>query len=364
MSRLAETQASPVLAKQWFTEPIRTWTWRHTSMAVVVGTLAVFNMGGALFWNPDFTVLRAWVYNLFEFGFTYVYAMRVADRAVAAGTRGALAYGIGLVATIVVGVWAIGPLLFPIIGGEEGWKSSDDVALAFGLLLPGSLVTVAYAHWRATVSTRQRLQAAALVRAKRAQVTQATLLLAQQSRMEPHFLFDALKAIRARADSDAAAAEDLLNALTGLLRAVQPRVEAEGSTLGRELSVVQSYARLASLMTGQAPRWVSAVGIEVESLPFAPLVLLPLLRELDNATGSLWRIDASAHAGRLTLTLRPPSASVHAALDLAPFATRLVDVHGPGAHIGWLPSPPPGLQISIPSPTAATESDSVRSLAI
>jgi hypothetical protein len=102
----------------WLRDTLREWGWAHTGLGALLGSLALFNMGALLFYSKDFAFVRAWVYNVFEFGLPGVLALRVADRAVADAVPRALAYGVAVVGVIVLGVWVIGPLMFPIIGGR------------------------------------------------------------------------------------------------------------------------------------------------------------------------------------------------------------------------------------------------------
>jgi hypothetical protein len=243
----------------WWRDTWREWGWVHTAMGLLLGSLALFNMGTLLFYSGEFNVLRAWVYNVCEFGLPGVLALRMADRAAADGVPRVLAYGTALVGVIVMGVWLIGPLMFPIIGGEDNWNSRNDVMLALSLLLPLSLGTVAYAHWRRCHETLQRLQGAEVARAREEQQLQSARLLALQARVEPQFLFDTLQrvldllpagdvALQARPSEQTSAlpSEQLLANLCDLLRIMQAAPDTTVSTAAREQALAQAYARVLS----------------------------------------------------------------------------------------------------------------------
>ena len=52
---------------------------------------APFNLGNLLFFPAEFPLLRSWIYNVFEFGWPIVLALRMADRAVDDGAAPGLA---------------------------------------------------------------------------------------------------------------------------------------------------------------------------------------------------------------------------------------------------------------------------------
>jgi hypothetical protein len=358
----------------WLRETVREWGWMHTGMGLLLGSLALFNMGALLFYSNEFAFQRAWVYNVFEFGLPGVLALRVADRATADGVPRVLAYGVAVVGVIATGVWVIGPLMFPLIGGDADWNAANDVILAFSLLLPLSLGTVAYAHWRRGSDTLQRLQNAESARAREEQALQSARLLALQARVEPQFLFDTLKRVMHRVgdgknesegenegESEGAGvgpsqpgAEQLLADLSALLRAMQPAVGATASTVERELALVQAYARAADAAALQAPRLQLHSDADAATARLAPMLLLPTLRQLvGDAPAGAWRVQASAAASRLHIHIQPKApdwATTVAlnALDISALQARAHAVHGPDARLVAQAGTSPGLWIDLP----------------
>ncbi|HET9977628.1 MAG TPA: histidine kinase [Burkholderiaceae bacterium] len=338
----------------WFTATLREWGWRHTAIGLLVGSLALFNMGGALFFPSGFAWTRSWVYNVFEFGLPYVFAVRVADRAVADGVPRLVAYGAAVLGVIVTGVYVIGPLMLPLIGGDPDWGSLDDFRLACGLALPFSIATVAYAHWRRAQDTLARVQAAEVARAREEQLVQAARLLALQARVEPQFLFDALQRVRARIDQSAAAAEGLLGQLIALLRAMQPAAGATASTVAREFELVAAYAGASESPSLQSPRLLMEALDDAARARFAPLVLLPALRRLvGDAPEARWQVGAMRVDERLRLVIAPstdlPTANA-ALLSFDPklLHDRLIAVHGADARLALQGMPTPALYIDVP----------------
>lgn len=341
----------------WFGATLREWGWRHTAIGLLVGSLALFNMGGALFFGLDFPWLRSWIYNVFEFGLPYVFAVRVADRAVADGASRLLAYATAVVLVIVTGVWVIGPLMFPLIGGDPDWGLRQDLLLACSLMLPFSIATVAYAHWRREQDTLQRVHAAEMARVRQEQLVQSARLLALQARVEPQFLFDALQRVRSLIDTSALAAERLLTDLIALLRAMQPVAGATASTVAREFALVEAYARASESPALTPPRLGLEAVDDALQARLAPLVLLPALRRLaGDAPDARWQVGAMRIDDRLRMVIAPgadlPAATTAlAAFDTASLHQRLVAVHGPQAKLAVVTGGTPALHIETPFTT-------------
>jgi hypothetical protein len=322
----------------WWLQTLREWGWVHTGMSLLLGSLAVFNMGAVLSYH-DFDVTQAWIYNVLQFGFPGVLALRVADRAVADGWHRIGTYAAATVAVIGSGVWVIGPLLLPLLGGEPGWGFQQDVMLACSRLLPFSIGTVAYAHWRQGSERLLLLQRNELARAREEQQLQSARLLALQARVEPQFLFDTLGRVRDGIGTSMAAAEARLTDLIALLRAMQPAVGATASTVARELALVRAYARTADAWALQPPRLQMQASAAAGPARLAPLLLLPALRALaGDAPAGPWVLQADTVADRLHITVRPArdDATMALALDrieLGPLRQRLQAVHGPDARV-------------------------------
>ncbi len=352
------TLCQPSKPSAWLRDTVREWGWSHTAMGMLLGSLALFNMGALLFYSGEFNFFRAWVYNVLEFGMPGVLAMRMADRAAADGVPRVLAYGVGLVSVIVLGIWVIGPLLFPLIGGEADWNSRNDVMLAFSLLLPLSLCTVAYAHWRRGSETLMRVQGAEVARAREEQLLQSARLLALQARVEPQLLFDTLQRVRERIDIDIVAstqaAEHLLVDLSALLRALQPAVGATASTVERELALVQAYARAADAPALLPPRLQLHAEPSAATARLVPMVLLPALRSLvGDAPAGAWRVHASTAGTRLHIRISPsaPDWTTQVAmnsLSLAALQGRAHAVHGPDAQLQIQMGDDPSLLMDLP----------------
>lgn len=340
-------------AARWWLESVREWSWRHTAVGLALGSLTLFNMGSLLFSLDDsFPLLRAWVYNVLEFGLPGVLALRMADRAVADGVNRLLAYGGAAVGVILIGVFAIGPLLYPVIGGEPNWGTRQDILLCLNLLPTFSLGTLAYAHWRQAAETLRRVRAAELGRAQQEQALQSARLLALQARVDPQLLFDTLQRVRDGIGLATAAADELLHDLIILLRALQPAMGATGSTVAREMALVQAYGRVAEWPAVREASWQMQATEAVRTARLAPMLLLPTLRELAVA-GRAWQVQASAAAGRLLLDIQASPPDAHTLrdlqqLDLSALRELAQAAHGATAQVHLAHSGTPALTFDLP----------------
>lgn len=341
---------------RWIVEACREWTWRHTAVGVLIGllTMTLFNYASITGGIDDDAPYLAWaIWNVVQFGWPYVLAMRVADRAVADGLQRGLAYGVALAVVLVGGCSVFAApvsLLFDIMGGPPPDTSGSTLAQRFteyaqldvNLLitrLPAYvLFTACYAQWRREQRSRARLHAAAVERAERERLLQASRLLALQARIEPQFLFDALRRVRALIEQSTEAADRLLADLIVLLRALQPPVGAKASTVGREFALVDAYARVSGSLPGQSPRLSLAASPKTVDASLAPMILLPTIRSLAGASPSHWHVTAEREGERLTLTVAAPQPDEAArgalsGLDTSTLRERLITVHGTDARL-------------------------------
>jgi hypothetical protein len=349
---------------RWLRESVREWGWRHAGWGVLIGSLSLFNMGQLLLMPSGFPLLGAWLYNVFQFGMPYVFALRLADRAVDDGAPRPLAYAAVVLLIVPLGVWVFGPLLSMVLGGADDWTPRHDVGLWATRLLPFGVGTLAYASWRQARDMRERVQAAEHARALQEQSLQSARLLVLQARVEPQFLFETLRRVRERIDRSAQSAEQLLADLITLLRALQPAAGATASTVQREFALVQAYGRASELSALQSPRLLLDAKPAVHPARLAPLVLLPVLRALaGNAPAAGWLVAATQAGPRLVIEITPHSpgalsVTALASLDLRSFAERLTAVHGPDATIAVrTATTAPALRIDLPLQLEETDHD-------
>lgn len=287
--------------------------------------------------------LNALLYNILQFGVPAVLLLRAADAAVDAGRLPAgPAYASAVALTVLGGIWVIAPALYPLLGKADWWTWEQDFALAGTTLVWHGLGVAVYAQLRFSRRAQARLAALQDAAAQRERQLAATQLLALQARVDPALLSERLAALDAELLTAPARAQDRLAALIELLRALQPHLEAQMSTLARELTALRAYARMVSTDAQHTER-LHLAGLaapqEPPDWPLAPLVLLPLVRPLLDEGNTLWSLSLHAGDGVAELRLQalgpdaPRTRAAAARVPVAELARRLRAVHG---HDAWL----------------------------
>jgi hypothetical protein len=302
-------------------------------------------------------VTNALAYNVLQFGVPAVLLLRLADALVDARRLPAwLAYASVVLLTVIGGVWFIAPRLYPLLGKADWWDSASDYALASTTIVWHALGVSVYVQLRFSLRAQARLQALQDAAAQRERQLAATQLLALQARVDPALLSERLAAIDEELATAPLRAQARLAALIELLRALQPHVEAEVSTLARELGALRAYARLISTDAQHTERLHLADLAEPPEWPLAPLVLLPLVRPLLDDGGSFWSLSLLAAEGRAVLRLQAlgPDAErtrqAAAQVPVAELAARLRAVHGDGAALTLLDEEMPMFTLTWPVP--------------
>lgn len=318
--------------------------------ALLVGAATFVANGFPFGGGADADVLQGLTYNTLQFGLPCVLLLRLADTLTDDGRIPAwLVYPAVVLLTVGLGVWVIAPSLYPWLGKAPWWTSLNDWMLASTTLVWHGLGVAVYAQARLSARAQQRLASLQQRAAERSRGVAAARLLALQARVEPALLFEQLQRIdrelqRAPIQAEAQAqAQAHLTALIDLMRAQQPHLRMEISTLARELASVHAYARLVSHDGRHTERLNLAPLAELPDWPMAPLVLLPLVRPLLDRGRSLWRLEpvrpgllGLQRAGLRLQAIGPDAASAHEAASHVPLAElqqRLREVHGERADI-------------------------------
>lgn len=284
--------------------------------------------------------INALSYNVLQFGVPAVLLLRLADALVDTRRLPAwLAYAAVVPATVIGGIWFIAPRLYPLLGKADWWDSASDYALASTTFVWHTLGVAVYVQLRFSLQARARLQALQDAAAQRDRQLAATQLLARQARVDPALLSERLAVIDGELDAAPPRAQARLAALIELLRALQPHLAAEVSTLAREIGALRAYARLVSADAQHTERLHLVDLAEPADWPLAPLVLLPLVRPLLDDGGTFWSLSLHTSPGRAELRLQalgpdaPATRRAAAGVPLAELATRLRAVHGDGAAL-------------------------------
>ncbi len=345
------------LAPQHLIGPAVQHALRHWRWALFIGAANLFS-NGTPFANSmiEVNVPSALVYNVLQFGFPLLAALHLADRLVDARRLAApLAYGAAVLGTVVLGVWVIGKALTPFLGVVSWWSWRADIGLAATSSVWLGLGVAVYARLRQRRRVQAQLQAAELAHAERQRELAAARLLALQARVDPDLLFERLQRVSSELDHEPWRAQSRLDALIALLRALQPHAEARVSSVGRELEAVQAYARLISQDAQHTERLHLHLDEGLAERPLAPFVLLPLVRGLLQAPGTIWSLDLRSRSDggtRIQVDALGPdeeaTRQAAAALELPALAERLRAVHGQAARLDLSHSPLPRLTLDLP----------------
>ncbi len=302
--------------------------------------------GGAL--------LNALAYNVLQFGVPAVLLLKVADAAVDSGrVTPWLAYPLVVLLTVMGGVFVIAPALHPLLGKVDWWSRENDYELANTTLMWHALGVAVYVQLRFSLRAQAGLAALQEAAAEHERQLAAAQLLALQARVDPALLSGRLAQIDDELASHPPRAQARLAALIELLRALQPHVEAERSTLAREIVALRAYARLVSADGVHTERLHLAGLAEPPDWPLAPLVLLPLVRPLLDAGTTLWSLSlhrAGREAELRLLALGPDADATHAAAAQVPVRElhqRLRAVHG-RASLQLIPDTLPWFKLTWP----------------
>ena len=188
--------------------------------------------------------------------------------------------------------------------------------------------------------TRERLRARELEVERAQRLATDARLASLESRLHPHFLFNALAAIAGQVSEAPERAERLLVELADLLRATIP--------LGEEVSVVESYLEIERARLGDRLRAKVDVPEELRAWPVPPLALHTLAQNsvkhvaAARARGAEIRIEARRAGDRLAVSVWDDGpgfdlAAAPAGHGLETLRARLGVLFGPAAALdaGW-----------------------------
>ena len=147
-------------------------------------------------------------------------------------------------------------------------------------LLAGGLFVTAFSLNAASERSRHLFAQAEIARQQTEAWLGAERVRALQGHVDPALLLRVMTEIERRYVFDAAAAQRLLDALVGMLRAAMPGVRSGTSTLPAEVLLARQYAALRAELEPGCVTWTICVDGALPELPFPPLLLLPVLDQL------------------------------------------------------------------------------------
>jgi len=251
--------------------------------------------------------------------------------------------GLTLIGSVIAGALAASLGLF---GSGSTWAAQrTGMRIALVLSMTVGMGIAVYESMRGRLdATRERLRAREL-EIERAQRLAADARLASlESRLHPHFLFNALAAIAGQVKESPERAERLLVEFADLLRASLEATKRHTVPLGDEVTVVQSYLEIEQVRLGERLRAKLDVPEDLKAWPVPPLALHTLVQNsvkhvaAARLEGAEIRVEARRAGERLALGVWDDGPGF--AIDEAPaghgletLRARLAVLFGPAANL-------------------------------
>ena len=194
--------------------------------------------------------------------------------------------------------------------GASSWlltnvRAPDLVAyLAWENAFYGGAYLVGYVAARRSVRLRQRLAEILRARGEADMLLREARLRAYRGQLQPDLMLRALATLRDLSTGDPTAADMLFDRLVTFLRAAMPAVRTGRSTLAAELTTLENYGALRSLIPGEGAALDVRCARPIADLPFPPLILLPALHAIAAGLPPHGQLTLSAYATSERAVLR------------------------------------------------------------
>jgi sensor histidine kinase YesM len=281
----------------------------NTLCAALFALLVAFQAGRAEL-LPSFLVASIYA-NLIGTA-AHLVLPRVAERL---GCRSRGLYWLVLISTLV-GIAIAGSLVaggmaaaFGLLGSGPVWPAlvrgvgiSVVLALSLGVLI--TLYETTHAHLD---EARERLRARELEIERAQRLATDARLASLESRLHPHFLFNAIAAIAGQVRESPERAERLLVEFADLLRASLDSTNRPTVPLADEVAIVRAYLEIEHARLGERLHYKVNVPDELGTRPVPPLALHTLVQNsvkhvaAARAAGAEIRVDAALVGDRLVL---------------------------------------------------------------
>ena len=266
--------------------------------------------------------------------------------------RGPALHWLGLAATLL-GLTVLGSLVAGTIVAALGLFGSTPVwaaqraglGISVVLAMTVGMGIAVYESMRARLDeAREGLRARELQIERAERLASDARLASLESRLHPHFLFNALAAIAGQVREAPERAERLLVEFADLLRASLDATKRHTVPLGDEVTVVQSYLEIEHARLGERLRTKIDVPEELRAWPVPPLSLHTLVQNsikhvaATRPGGAEIRVDARRTGDRLVVQVWDDGpgfelSDAPTGHGLETLRSRLAVLFGPGASL-------------------------------
>jgi signal transduction histidine kinase len=229
-----------------------------------------------------------------------------------------------------------------------------------------ALFAVVFIYLRVADESTRHAQEAERDRARFVQRSEEARLRMLQAQIEPHFLFNTLANVRRLYQTDATAAEAMLENLMRYLAVALPQMRATDVTLGREAALTESYLAIQRIRMGHRLAFEIEIPERLREARLPPMMVLTLA---ENAIkhgisplpeGGHVRITAAVEGDELQVRVadsgRGFTQSSGGGTGLANIRARLSGMYGSTARLTLALNRPKGVIATIAVPFSATTS--------
>jgi len=230
-----------------------------------------------------------------------------------------------------------------------------------------ALFAAVFVYLRSADESAGRALEAEQSRARFVQRMEEARLRMLQAQIEPHFLFNTLANVRRLYQTDAAAAESMLENLMRYLAVALPQMRAATSTLGREATLTGAFLAIQQIRMGRRLVYDIDVPAPLRDASLPPMMLLTLV---ENAIkhglaplpeGGHLRVTAVIDGGELQVRVaddgRGFTQSSGGGTGLANIRARLTGMYGTAGRLALSLNQPSGVTATIAVPYSPGASD-------
>ena len=357
--------ATPVSRRHWYDG----LTWKGVALVALLTLLHALRRNSTDFFDlPHWTWLRnfgeSMVTGLIALLLVTVVVVAIYNRVPAAPRSRYPALAIGIVMASLVGTAILGAIEshgtfdFNENGGFFWWFEASWPRY----LLLGTLLAAVFVYFRGAEESEAARHQAEVDRALLAQQMEEARLQMLQAQIEPHFLFNTLANVRRLYQTDASAAESMLDNLMRYLTVALPQMRANDSTLGRETALAEAYLGIQQIRMGRRLSFAIDVPDALRDARLPPMMLLTLA---ENAIkhglnplpeGGSLRICARVDGGQLRLEVADSGQGFvktsGGGTGLSNIRARLSGMYGHGAQLRLGLNEPRGVTATIALPYA------------